>query len=600
MSKLRDEILDRHQAAEEYLKEKRILWDNSEKLFHNQLNDFVSEGTKSQVFDPKLSTLTLERSYRVMSQLPVGKIRGISKNDRGSAQLMNLILDKYVFPNANSQFDFLTKMRMMDMYSNIYGNFFSLTDWVVKDNGYVGPDVWLLNIRDVFPQVGAVSIQDSDYVIVRTWKPLSYFESLKGNKEFKNIDKIIAKLNKKAGSKGVRDDENLSRRESDEYPQAATAKKAGYYEVLTQFEKDRWADFCVDADLEFRDQDNPHGNDELPVDCKYSIPLLDDFMGMGDFERGGTIQMAINSVWNLYLDAVKMSIFPPVLINKDNVASNSSIQQRAAAKWIVRGQLDNVAKTLQLSPQGISQFNNTYQVANAAILNLFGTSDTAVSAETDPGLGKTPQALKMQMERENTRDNADKFYMEQYLKAINKKMVNLISKKQSKAITFRMFEEDIELAARSYPEITDFYDEDSGKITAPKSKTGDTLYDYEIISGSTYAIDQKQQQENLGMLLELYTQSQTPTGNILVQQLEQEGFNFKFGELVKRIVSGSGIQDWDKILEEQSEDEKMEADLKGKNQEFQQMLAQSQGGQPNLNQVPENQGQPVQPEQPAI
>ena len=46
MSKLRDQILDRRQAAEDYLKEKRILWDNAEKLFHNQLNDFVTESTK--------------------------------------------------------------------------------------------------------------------------------------------------------------------------------------------------------------------------------------------------------------------------------------------------------------------------------------------------------------------------------------------------------------------------------------------------------------------------------------------------------------------------------------------------------------------------
>jgi hypothetical protein len=48
------------------------------------------------------------------------------------------------------------------MYSNIYGNMFSLIDWDVKPNGYVGPDVWMLNIRDVFPQVGAVSLEDSD------------------------------------------------------------------------------------------------------------------------------------------------------------------------------------------------------------------------------------------------------------------------------------------------------------------------------------------------------------------------------------------------------------------------------------------------------
>ena len=591
MSKLRDEILDRRHAAEDYLKEKRILWDNAEKLFHNQLNDSITEGTKSQVFDPKLSTLTLERGYRVMSQLPTGKVRGISKNDVGGSQLMNLILDKYVIPNANSQFDFLTKMRMVDIYSNIYGNFFTLTDWVVKKNGYIGPDVWLLNIRDVFPQVGAVSIEDSDYVIARTWKPLSYFESIAKDKGFKNVDKIIDKLTAKAGSKGVRESDDVSKREETQYPQASTAKKAGYYEVLTQFEGDRWADFCVDADLEFRDIDNPHENEELPIDCKHSIPLLDDFMGMGDFERGGTMQMTINSVWNMYLDAVKMSIFPPVLINKDNIASNSSIQWVPTAKWLVRNQIDNTAKTLQVSPQGIQQFNNTYQVANAAIQNLFGSSDTSISTDTDQTLGKTPQALKMQNQRENTRDNADRFYMEQYLKRVMKKMVNLVSKRQDKAITFRMFEDDMEMIRRSYPEIDEVYDEKSGKITIGKGKTKDVMYDYEMISGSTFAIDEKQQQENMSMLLQLYMQSQTPQGNVLVTQLEQEGFKFKFGELFKRIMTKSGMQDWDKILEEMTDEEKMELDLKTKAEQFQAAMDQ------NLNQVPEQPAQ--QPAQPA-
>src|SRR3990167_2804026 len=157
MPKLKDEILSRRQSAEDYLATKREKWDTYEQLFHNQLSDALSEKTQSQVFDPKLSTLSLERCYRVMAQLATGKAKSISKNDLGTSMLMNLIVEKYVNVNANAQFDLLTKFRMVDLYSNIYGNFFTLIDWDVKKNGYVGPDLWLLNIRDVFPQVGAVN-----------------------------------------------------------------------------------------------------------------------------------------------------------------------------------------------------------------------------------------------------------------------------------------------------------------------------------------------------------------------------------------------------------------------------------------------------------
>jgi len=436
-----NKIIQEQQDSFNNLSTKRILWDKVEKLFHGQLNDAVSLKTKSKVFDPKMATLTLERSYRVMSQLPTGKVVGISKNDLGDAKLKSLLMDKYVLKNANSQWDFLTKMRMVDMYSNLYGNFFSLTDWDIKKNGYIGPDLWLLNIRDVFPQIGSVSLEDSDYIIVRTWRPLSFFEGLKKQNGYKNIDKIIKILKDKAGSKQSRDSNNQSKREEDQYPDSQPSGKEGYYECLTKYERDKWTDVCVDADLTFREQKNPQDNGELPIDCKYSIPLIDDFMGFGDFERGGSMQQVVNSTWNLYLDAVKMSIFPPVAIDKNNIASPSSIQWNAAAKWLFRGNPGASVQPLNLSPQGIQTFNNVHQVANASILNLFGTTDTTVTSQTDPGMGKTPDAIKFQSARENTRDNADRFFMEQYLSKVMRKMVNLLNKKQNAKIEIRMFKE---------------------------------------------------------------------------------------------------------------------------------------------------------------
>jgi len=582
------EIKTRRQAAEDYLATKRILWDNAEKLFHNQLNDSISSGAKSNVFDPKLSTLVIERGYRVMAQLATGKVKAISKNDLGATQLMNLILTKYVNPNANSQFDFLTKFRMTDIYSNVYGNFFGLVDWTIKKNGYIGPDLWLLNIRDVFPQVGAVSLEDSDYVIVRTWKPLSFFENLKKDKTFTNIDAIVKKLKDKTGSKQSRDARNTSMRDINQFPEGEPAKNKGYFEVLTQYEGDRWVDFCVDADMVFRDMPNPHDNGELPVVCKYSIPLLDDFMGMGDVERGGSMQMAINSVWNLYLDAVKMSIFPPVIINKDGVAIESSFKWGAAEKWIGKGNVQNVAMPLNLTPQGISTFNNTYNVANASLQNLFGTSNTDIAQGTDQTLGKTPQALKMQQNRENTRDNADRFYMEQFVESVMKKFANLISKKQSKALTIRIFDEEIEELKRSYPDIANIYDEKTGKVTIKKSQTGSTLYDYEVVSGSTFASDQKAQQENISQLIQMYIASMTPQGNLLVNQLKSEGYELKFGELMKKLISNSGIQDWDKILVEMTPNEMGDNVLQDHAQQFMQAMQ----GQ-NMNSIPpQPQGMP--------
>lgn len=534
-------ILTRKEASFNSLTTKRALWEEYEKLFYNQLFDSQSQTTKSQVFDPKLSTMVLEREARVMSQLPTGKVRAISKNDRFGEKLMNLTLDKYVNVNANDQFPLLTKYRMVDRYSNIYGAYPVFVDWKVDKNGYIGPDMYLLNIRDVFPQVGATSIEDSDYIIIRTWQPISYFEGLLKNKEFKNIKEVIEKLKNKIPQKST---EDKDAREEEDYPTNRTAKNAGYFEVLSMYEKDKWTDYVTDADLTIREMDNPHGNNELPVVMKYSIPLLSDFFGMGDFERGKSMQYTLNSLWNLYLDGVKVSIFPPTLINKDFVADLSSIKWSAAAKWLVKGN-GVAAQTLNLTPQGANTFNNVYQIVTSSMLNMMGTTDTSISSQVDPGMGKTPEALKQQGARESARDNVDRFYMEQFLKEVNKKFVNLISKKMTNSLQIRLFADEIEDLTTQFPEVEQMYDKKTGKLSIGKKNIGSVVYDYEIVSGSTYALDQKEQQQNLMMLLELFTK--TPN---LMEILKQEGKSAKLSEIVDRILINSGIQDYEKIVED--------------------------------------------------
>jgi hypothetical protein len=559
MEELGSTILQRKKAAEDYLTTKKDFWDEYESLFNGTLEDTISKKATSQVFDHKLSTQVIERSSRVMSQLATGKVKAISKNDEGASKLMNLILDKYVIPNANSQFDFLTKLRMVDMYSNIYGNYFAMVDWDVRKGGYVGPDLFLIPIRGIFPQVGAISLEDSDYVIVRTYRPLSWFRSLKSDGEFKNLSKVIAKLEKTAGDKSQTQINEGSKREENDYPKGKEAHGKGYYEVLSMYEKDRWVDFVTSADTVIRDIENPHENDELPVVNKYSIPMIDDFMGMGDFERGKSMQYLINSMWNLYLDAVKVSIFPPTLINKDSVADASSIKWAQAAKWLIKGNPDAAARVLQLTPQGINSFNNTYQIATASLMNMFGTTDTSITQDMGQEFGKTPQALKMQSARENARDNTDRFYMEQFITKVMKKFVNLISKKHSGSITIRMFQPELDEMLMQYPDLEEMYNERTGKLNVKKSAFGSIIYDYEIVSGSTYATDQSKQQENLLNLLNSVKEGATmsPTGGItspMIELMKADGKTIKIGELFTRIIANSGIQDWSKIVMEQKDD----------------------------------------------
>lgn len=545
MNSLQQTIRDRHDRSNQYLTAKRILWDEHENIFFGKLADKISNTTSSRVFDHKISTMILESEARVMAQIGVGKVKGISKNDLGGAALMNLILDKYIVPNANAQFPLLVKHRIMHRNSKIYGNAFGLIDWDVKKNGYVGPDLWLLAIRDIFPQVGAVSIDDSDHIIIRTYRPISFFENLKSQQGYRNLSTIITALKDKTGKKATREDSQQSTREKNEYPDQQANKGSGYHEVLMMFERDRWVYSVPEVDYEIlKDGKNPNDDGELPVVNKYGIPLGDDFMALGDTERGKSMQYTINSSWNLALDSAKMSIFPPVVINQDAVVK-STIKRQAGANWLVRGNVDNVARALQLSPQGLQVHQSIYNLANAALLNQFGTTDTSVASSTDVSFGKTPEALKQQAARENARDSWDKFYVDLYLTQVNKKFVNMMSKKQTSAVQIRMFEQEIKKLSAQYPDIQEMYDEKTGKLKIGKSKTGSTLYDYELVSGSSFATDQQRQMENLQGIFAWLSNPQV--GPYIEQRLKQEGTTLNITKLLTGIVS-KNIDNWDEIV----------------------------------------------------
>jgi len=536
-----------HDNSDRYVNDARDGWEEKEKLLLGTLDDSLSkESAKSQVFDPRLSTVVIERAARVMGQLPAGKPLAVSKDDRGKNILMNLCLEKYVLPNANSQFDYLIKSRMMDVYSLVYGVMFGLVDWRIDEkSGYIGPDCWLLPIRDVFPQAGAISINECDWFQVSNLVGLNWLENR--GKDWKNLDEIIAQVKEGRGkSRSDYDAQRRSHAEQTRHPDIA----AKNVELITEYrtyggkeDRGEWITYAPDFEKVVRRIDNPHENGELPIVAKHSFPLIDSIFGLGEFERGKTLQYAVNSLINLYLDGVKQSLFPPVLVNPDQVIP-SSIKWQPAAKWLVRA--PNAINQLSLSPQGLSTFQSTYSFLIAALMNQAGTTDTTVSKGTDPMLGRTPQALKLINERENARDSWDRFMMEKTQEQILGKFVNLVSKKQEKPIKIRLFEDDIAEIAKTYPDVMEMYEGgERGEVKVNSGMFESSDFDYQIVSGSTQQADTQKELTNLTMIFQMVSQ------NPAILQAMQQGDNPKtidFGELMSRLVSTSGIQDWDKII----------------------------------------------------
>ena len=610
------ELIKQKTSSWNYTAVVRATWPDKERLLIGRLSDsFSQKSTRSHVTDAHLSTLVYERQARVAAQLPTGKVYALSSKDDGAAALMNLVLNKYIYKHANSQFDLLTKLRMSGVYASVYGSQPILYDYRIDDE-YIGPDCWLIPIRNFYPQPGKNDVRDMDWAMISKIESVSFLENVLKRKNTKwntkNVKDLVERM-KKGGipARDVNSDrksavENL-RNNGVAYQDSNTGLRV---ELVTKYEKGikgRWITFAADyPDIGvLRDIPNPHKSGVIPIVMRQCFPLLDSVYGLGDFERGISLQKAKDSLINLYLDAVKLSIFPPLKIDLAGVTA-STIRQEAGARWLMKD-LNAVAPHVT-SPVGMETFQGTYQFLTTALLNQNGTTDTASSSgdSANPAYGKTPQAIAALQQRENARDNWDRFMLEKTMEELFEGMINLVGENQEKPINFHLFDEDIDM-------IQDQFDEDDlrgfmkevnsrvAKVSIPKSIIGGN-YRFCVDASSSMSKDQEAQDAALTEIITFYLQGQ----QVIDAALAKDNMTFNLAEAFKSKVINSGIQDWDDIIEDHSDEEQAEQGGQGMPQQPMQMpqfqdpqihaLAQQMFGQQQQQQQ-QPQQQPMQPEQ---
>ena len=542
-------------------KESMLLGKNLDKLS-------TQRSSKSQVNDQRLSTIIWERSARVMAQLPSGKIRALTMHNRGKGELMQMVLERYILPNANNPQDHLTKLRMLDLYSMVYGSMPILYDWQVTD-GYVGPNSWIKPIRHVIYQPGKVTIPESDWTGIRSYVSVGWLKKQRqGEKAWnrQSVQYVIAH-SKDAGKDPAGSDYRSFIERNRMLSAGATKGDQALIELVTFYESGKdghWVTFCPDFDwVMLRDIENPHGNGKIPIILKHCFPLIDSMIGLGDFERGKTLQYAMNSLINLYLDGVKFSLFPPLKVVGDQVASRSSLLWEPGQKWELKRQ--DAVEMLTVAPQGLATFESTYSFMIAALLNQNGTTDTARSAETDPGLGKTPQALQMQAQREGARDAWDRRMMEQTIEELYNAYIDLSCRKQEKPIKIYLLKDEIATLRNQFPEdeylaeygterdsdISLFDNAQNGMATIrpdhikTKDKDEDMPYRFYVDATSTQKKEQAEEHQALGEVI-LTAANLAKLDPSILQRVD-------IGKAFEKYVLSSGIQDAEEIIRKPEE-----------------------------------------------
>lgn len=423
-------------------------FDSWEAMLLGQVYDSVSKSIDgSKITDSYAMTLAKERADRVVAKLPEGQTLPIGKADLGKAAFMDIIRQKWIYPNANAQHPFLEKLNMWQLYSSVYGYMPMYYDWNVSTTGYVGPDCWLWNPRNLIPQQGRTSIADMDYVTALTWVSKKYLEDmLETEGGGWNADAIRALLE---GDETTSQD--TERDTETERIRIAQGTKKGIC-LATRYESGEdgeWTTFAPDNGcIEVRRLKNPHKNGRIPFVIKYCQPTYDSFYGLGDFQRAKPLQYARDGLTNFYFKGIKMNLIPPIIVNANGVLKHT-IDYREGS--VMQETIPNSIRRLETSTAGLATYQGAQSNLTGSLLSQFGSQNASMpGAETlNPSQGKTPSAINMYSEKEATRDGSDRRHLQSAIEELTDGFFSLIVNIGTETIPLSLFTDDIQEIERA-------------------------------------------------------------------------------------------------------------------------------------------------------
>jgi len=503
-----------------------IDFDAYEAMLISKTYDSVSKQTKNGITDSDAATMIIERSARVVGQLPEGEIKAAGKKDAGKALFMDILRQKWIYPNANAQRPFLEKIRLWETYSGVYGYMPMYYDWDVSPTGYVGPNCWLWNPRNFIPQQGRYSIADMDYVHAISYLGKSEIENLVENwsKEsgwdLDNLKQLLETSKNTSKTSDAKRDSFVERGRT-------TGSIKDRIQIVTRYEAGeggRWVSFAPDfACLQLRDIENPHKSGKIPFVIKPAIPLFDSFYNLSDMARAKPIQFAKDGLTNFYFQGIKMNIYPPTVVNAQGILKHT-VSNEPGSIW--EEIIPNSARRLETSTAGLATYQAAMGQMSGALQNVFGTTTTQSNADSamSPQFGKTPEALKYQAGRESARDNQNRSLLQTAIEELMDGMMGLIPTMGTEQIPIDLFSEDIrEIEKSGYPDITEILlpneSLQTGRLVIDPTKLKGVTYRFDMTPDSTMKQDKETQRANYKDVLDTLAKS----ANILQSIQESTG-----------------------------------------------------------------------------
>lgn len=485
-------------------------FDPLEAMLLGKVYDSVS-GTvdNSKITDSYAMTLAKERSDRVIAKTPEGSTESAGKADMGKAAFMDILRQKWIYPNANAQRPFLEKLNLWQLYSSVYGYMPMFYDWTTSNTGYVGPDCWLWNPRNLVPQQGKVSIEDCDYVTALTWLSKKKLQGILDNaKEGDGWDKeaLQVLIDAADGVTSGNDNDQDTLVERDRTPQGT---KKGIC-LATRYEAGMDGNWCVFAPdhgcIEVRKIANPHKNGRIPFVIKYSQPLFDSFYGLGDFQRAMPLQFARDGLTNFYFASLKRNLSPGIIAYANGVLKHTL--DVTSPNPVLFETIPNSIRPMPTNTAGLSTYQGAMSNLTGSLLSLYGTQNASIpGAESlNPSQGKTPAAIDMYSAKEATRDGAERRHLEAAIEQLTDGFFSLIANIGTEDIPVQLFADDIEeINKAGLTDILGLFDGNfkpdqtltAGDLTIKPETLKGIEYRFSVDPNSTMKVNKEKQLQNL-------------------------------------------------------------------------------------------------------
>ena len=403
-----------------------ISFDEADELFRS----YIDEGKwpyDALLFDPRVFTFIFEKTSRLIANKPKAKLIPREGADSTAAKINNSLLD-YQWDMATNGGSMLSKWALMDINTRKYGAAFALINWryEVDKNGkplFDGPEMQVLNNRDIAHDLTATSIENCNWIQVRKYVTFQELERVNDYSQSKPVYKNLAQLRQAIGSDSttggggdsravnwISRNRQISHLETDPVGKDIVFKTV---EVITEYRRDRWITFAPKHGIVLRDIENPYGNNELPIVLLKYLTIDDDLYGVSEIEPVKGLQKAINALLCQYVDEINQNLYSPIAIGPG--VRQHTLEWGKGARWIMNNPMTDF-RLVESRSNAAQFFNNTYSVLVSAMMNALGESSLGVSNIQPMQNDKTATEVKALQLQRNARDNYNQLMLAEAMK----------------------------------------------------------------------------------------------------------------------------------------------------------------------------------------